>query len=207
VVPAPIPVSRRERNKQEKRERIIAAARELFATRGFATTTTAEVATRADIGVGTLFLYVASKEDLLVLVFRDEMDREAERAFATLPRGSLLDELVHGFTTLIAIHDRDRALARVLVKELLFVGGEAGASTQAFVDRLVDRIAARIERAQRAGRFAPDVPAREVAENCLCIHFALLQNWLGQDSPLPAAEHVARLRRALALQLRGFETR
>ena len=80
-------VGRRERGKQDKRERIKAAARELFAEKGFAATTTQEIAARADIGTGTLFLYVQSKEEVLVLVFRDEMDRVCDEAFASLPRG------------------------------------------------------------------------------------------------------------------------
>src|SRR5512143_2542465 len=77
--------SRRERNKQQKRDRIKAAARKLFSTKGFAATTTQEIAREADIGTGTLFLYVQSKEEVLVLVFRDEMDRVCDEAFAALP--------------------------------------------------------------------------------------------------------------------------
>ena len=57
---------RRERNKQEKRARIIAAAKALFGSKGFADTTTQEIAEKADIGTGTLFLYAKSKEELLV---------------------------------------------------------------------------------------------------------------------------------------------
>src|SRR5512135_1831037 len=114
--------SRRERNKQQKRDRIKAAARKLFSTKGFAATTTQEIAQRADIGTGTLFLYVQSKEEVLVLVFRDEMDRACDTAFATLPRrASLLNQLVHVYSALIAVHERDQDLARVFAKELMFV--------------------------------------------------------------------------------------
>ncbi|GAA1543292.1 helix-turn-helix domain-containing protein [Kribbella lupini] len=62
------PVGRRERNKQQKLERITAAARELFAERGVDEVTTQEIADRADIGAGTLFLYAKSKGELLLLV-------------------------------------------------------------------------------------------------------------------------------------------
>ncbi|MEN0084084.1 MAG: helix-turn-helix domain-containing protein [Leifsonia sp.] len=65
---APRPVGRRERNKQQKLDRITAAAAELFAERGVDEVTTQEIAARADIGAGTLFLYVKSKGDLLLLV-------------------------------------------------------------------------------------------------------------------------------------------
>ncbi|HET7802258.1 MAG TPA: TetR/AcrR family transcriptional regulator [Humibacillus xanthopallidus] len=66
--PASQPVGRRERNKQEKLDRITAAARELFDTRGVDEVTTQEIADKADIGAGTLFLYAKSKGELLLLV-------------------------------------------------------------------------------------------------------------------------------------------
>jgi TetR/AcrR family transcriptional regulator len=65
---APQPVGRRERNKQEKLNRIIAAAAELFAAHGVDDVTTQQIADKADIGTGTLFLYARSKGELLLLV-------------------------------------------------------------------------------------------------------------------------------------------
>jgi AcrR family transcriptional regulator len=59
---------RRERNKQEKLDRITAAATELFAERGVDEVTTQEIADKADIGAGTLFLYAKTKGELLLLV-------------------------------------------------------------------------------------------------------------------------------------------
>ena len=61
-------LSRRERNKQQKLERIVAAATELFAERGMDDVTTQEIADKADIGAGTLFLYAKTKGELLLLV-------------------------------------------------------------------------------------------------------------------------------------------
>lgn len=58
---------RRERNKLEKLERITSAARTLFADKGVSEVTTAEVATRADLATGTLFLYAKTKGELLLL--------------------------------------------------------------------------------------------------------------------------------------------
>ncbi|MFM9442154.1 TetR/AcrR family transcriptional regulator [Streptomyces acidiscabies] len=66
-MPAPVgrcwfkSVGRRERNKQEKLDRIVAAARELFAERGVDEVTTQQIADKADIGTGTLFLYAKTK--------------------------------------------------------------------------------------------------------------------------------------------------
>jgi AcrR family transcriptional regulator len=62
------PAGRRERNKQEKLDRIVAAASELFAEHGVDDVTTQQIADKADIGTGTLFLYAKTKGELLLLV-------------------------------------------------------------------------------------------------------------------------------------------
>lgn len=64
----PQPPGRRERNKQAKLERIVAAAARLFAERGVNEVTTQQIADEADVGAGTLFLYAKSKGELLLLV-------------------------------------------------------------------------------------------------------------------------------------------
>lgn len=115
---------RRERNKQEKLARIVAAARRLFRERGFAETTTQQIAEAADIGTGTLFLYARSKEDLLVLVFRDEMLETARAAFASVDRSApLLDQLMQVFTTMLDYHEEDTQIAKTLLREVAIPSG------------------------------------------------------------------------------------
>ena len=63
-----VAVGRRERAKQDKRERIMGAARELFATNGVGGVTTQQVADRADVAIGTLYLYASTKAELLIMV-------------------------------------------------------------------------------------------------------------------------------------------
>jgi AcrR family transcriptional regulator len=197
---------RRERNKQEKLARIKAAARMLFSTKGFAATTTQEIAHRADIGAGTLFLYARSKEEIVVLVFRDEMDRVVDGAFATLPkRAKLLDQLMHVYGAMVAFHDRDPGLARVFVKELMFLGEGTRAGVAAFIYGLIDRWATLIEQAKQRGDLDRDVPAAILARNCFATYLFSLQEWLGLASPaLAAPEHMAQLREGFAVQLRGL---
>ncbi len=73
------PLGRRERNKQQKLERIIAAASELFAENGVEDVTTQQIAQKADIGTGTLFLYAKTKGELLLLAqnahYAEALDR------------------------------------------------------------------------------------------------------------------------------------
>jgi AcrR family transcriptional regulator len=199
---------KRERNKQEKRARLLAAARGLFARKGFAATTTAEIAARAGVGAGTLFLYFASKEDLLVELFRAEMDRVVERAFATLPRrAALLAELLHVYGAMVEHHVREPELARAFVKEMMFVSPQDRAQVFEFIDGLGARVAARIALRQARGELAPDVSAELVAENLFALFIARLQKWLGAESELDAAAALTLLRDAFAAQLRALEPR
>ena len=76
------PVGRRERNKQDKLDRITAAASELFAVHGVDEVTTQQVADKADIGTGTLFLYAKTKGELLLLVQNAHYAEALERGRA-----------------------------------------------------------------------------------------------------------------------------
>jgi len=76
------PVGRRERNKQAKLERIMAAASDLFAERGVDEVTTQEIADKADIGTGTLFLYAKTKGELLLMVQNAQYGAALERGRA-----------------------------------------------------------------------------------------------------------------------------
>lgn len=57
-------LSRREKRKLRLREEILDVALELFAEKDFYTVTMQEVASRAEVGVGTLYNFFGSKEDL-----------------------------------------------------------------------------------------------------------------------------------------------
>ncbi len=57
-------LSRRERRKLQLRDEILDVALDLFAGKGFHAVTMQEVADRAEVGVGTLYNFFSSKEDL-----------------------------------------------------------------------------------------------------------------------------------------------
>jgi AcrR family transcriptional regulator len=62
---------RREREKQARQEAIMASARELFFAKGFTPTTMDEIASKAELSKGALYLYFPSKEDLYVTVLHE----------------------------------------------------------------------------------------------------------------------------------------
>ena len=81
----------RERKKRATRDAIAAAARRLFAERGFDAVTVAEVAVAADVSEKTVFNHFATKEDL-VFAGGDTRLAQLQAAIAERPAGtSVLD--------------------------------------------------------------------------------------------------------------------
>ena len=194
--------SRIERSKRDKLERIKRAARKLFGRKGFEATTTREIATAADIGAGTLFLYAGTKEDLLVLIFREEIGRVVADAFATMPARPLLDQVLHLFGAMIALHERDRGLARVFVRELPFVADRRHGVAE-MMTTIYAGIANLVEQAKSRGELRADVPASRLAHSLFALYFFQLQRWLGGD-PINSRQRDEALRAALKLHLDGL---
>jgi AcrR family transcriptional regulator len=70
--PDPNPSStRRDRQIQRKRQEILAAATQVFARKGFASTTTKDIANEADLGESTLYNYFESKRDILLAILEE----------------------------------------------------------------------------------------------------------------------------------------
>ena len=191
-----------ERSKRDKLDRIKRAARKLFGRKGFEATTTREIAAAADIGAGTLFLYAGTKEDLLVLIFREEIGRVVTEAFATMPARPLLDQVLHLFGAMIALHERDRGLARVFVRELPFVEDRRHGIAEMMVSMFAG-IGNLIEQSKSRGELRADVPAARLAHNLFALYFFQLQRWLGGD-PITSRQRDEGLRAALKLQLEGL---
>lgn len=63
----------RQRRKEARPQELLDAALELFVEKGFAATRSEEVATRAGVSKGTLYLYYPSKEELLKAVIRHNL--------------------------------------------------------------------------------------------------------------------------------------
>jgi AcrR family transcriptional regulator len=75
----------RTRDPEDKRARLMAAARRLFARRGFAATTTADVARAAGVSEGIVFHHFGSKAELLEAVAADYGRGLAQAMFAATP--------------------------------------------------------------------------------------------------------------------------
>ena len=115
------PLGRRERNKQEKLERITAAASELFATHGVDDVTTQQIAEAADIGTGTLFLYAKTKGELLLLVQNANYAAALKRGrAAAATKAEALDALLALVTPVVECNRAQVDNGRTYLREMVF---------------------------------------------------------------------------------------
>jgi TetR/AcrR family fatty acid metabolism transcriptional regulator len=68
------PLSKIEQKKAQKRRRILIAATRVFARHGFQNASIAQVAQEAGVADGTIYLYFANKNELLLHIFEEAMD-------------------------------------------------------------------------------------------------------------------------------------
>jgi AcrR family transcriptional regulator len=84
----------RELGKSERQRRIKEAAKVVFGDVGYDKATTREIAHRAHVSIGTIFVYARDKRDLLFLVINDELNPVADLARRDLPEDKpVLDRL------------------------------------------------------------------------------------------------------------------
>ncbi|MFT3876266.1 MAG: TetR/AcrR family transcriptional regulator [Propioniciclava sp.] len=150
-------IGRRERNKAEKRERIIAAAAELFTRQGFARTTTQQVAAAADVADGTVFRYAGTKPELLLMVINTELaPLLASGRTAAQAASGTEDAIMAAMEPLLDLAERQPGNAGPFLREVLF--GEPGPHRDESLT-LVDGIIAVL-----AGLLAPDQPDGAVVD-------------------------------------------
>lgn len=174
-------LGRRERNKLEKLSRIIGATRGLFASQGFDKTTTLQIAEAANIGVGTLFLYARTKEDLLFMVFKDEMLEAAELAFKNCNKNNpLIENVMMVFTRMIDYHERDLSLTRIILREITIPGTEQRINDlRALTDVIFSGLAKLASQAQAKGELSSDKLALSIARSLFATYYFELIGWVG----------------------------
>jgi AcrR family transcriptional regulator len=91
--------STRQRRKDARPQELLDAALDLFVEKGFAATRAEEVAARAGVSKGTLYLYYPSKEELLKAVIRQHLGSEIAAGAEDVARhegsaAQLLSELI-----------------------------------------------------------------------------------------------------------------
>lgn len=154
---------RRSRRSAELRERILRAALDLFAQKGFAETTVEDITNAADVGKGTFFNYFPSKDHILLAFGEMQLERlrlavdEARETREPLPK------FLHSLTSrMTAEPARNPDLIRVLL--LAFLSNSE--VRQAMMDlqaRVLALHAEMVQLGQERGEIRNDLPPVAIA--------------------------------------------
>ncbi|GLV60360.1 TetR family transcriptional regulator [Dictyobacter sp. S3.2.2.5] len=195
----------RERNKQQKFQRIKQAAQKCFETRGYEATQMREIAEEAQVGVGTVFLYVQNKQELLVLVYLDALSETLKEAFASVAEGwSLQEKLVHIFRLLLRFYARHPENSQVYLQTILFLQNKPGQHqdvarlNEYFLRELLNLF----EQARRNKEIRADLDLRLAVQLVFALYYAALTSWTGSFSRLDEA--LQALPAAFELLFQGF---
>ena len=140
-----------ERRKNARPQELLAAALDLFVERGYAATRLDDVAARAGVSKGTLYLYFTNKEDLFKAVIREHLTPvlgEAEQTSGQYAGSSrdLLQEIIIGWWERIG----DTKLSG-LTKLMMAESGNFPEVAQFYHDEIIVRGNALIQRALERG--------------------------------------------------------
>ncbi len=150
------------RSKETRPADIATAALSVFAEKGFAGARIEEIAARAGISKGTLYLYYHGKAELFRAVVREVVipNVDAMRAAflaADLPFDTLLRQLLPRFAGIVT-QVPIGAVAKMVIGELRNFPELAKVWHDEVIDKAVGLIAALIERAQAKGEVRPGDP-------------------------------------------------
>ena len=198
------------------RDRILAAAAELFAERGLSVPLE-EIAARAGVGVATLYRRFPTRADLAAAAFERNISRYTEAVDRALANEQAWD----GFQTLVfelcELQASDAGL-----RDLLTTAFPASSAVEQRTNETVQKVKALIGRAQAEGRLRPDVVVADIVVMLMANagvlrttgaaapdawrRFAALmvdafRAWPG--APLPPAPPEQQLRRSIALLTGG----
>ena len=193
--------SRVERRMRETRERILAAALELFAAKGVEGTTVAEIADAADIGKGTFFRYFATKEAVFNELGRMLLARMVEGAGALAEDGLPAPELLRRFfLPAYRWHQENPRLSRLVMFSMIGSAAVMDAE-QSNLQGFVVALAEVVRRGQAKGEVTTEVRAEDVALVLLGTYFTVLHAWHGGGA---TGSLEALAEGALAVTLRGI---
>jgi TetR/AcrR family fatty acid metabolism transcriptional regulator len=150
--------SRRLTSREIKHERILRAATEVFANKGYFEARMTDVAKQAEVADGTLYLYFEGKEHLLMSIFDDVLGRFIDRLQQEI---SELDDPVAKLRVMVRLHletlGRDPALAQVLQIETRHSRRFMSVFTRGKLGEYLNLLRTIIEEGQESGAFRRDI--------------------------------------------------
>jgi AcrR family transcriptional regulator len=147
----------------DRRQAIINAALEVFSEKGFAAARLEDVAARAHVAKGTIYLYFPDKAEMFRQLVRDAaqplFERIAALAAADMPARTMLDGLFHLFQTEVLGTQRKQIVRLILTEGPRFPEIAAFYHSEV-IGRVMPVLRDVLQRAAARGELASDAPAR-----------------------------------------------
>lgn len=171
--------TRVSRQRARTRADLLAAARNVFAARGFHATTIADITATADVAVGTFYLHFRDKEDVLAVLMQEGVDALSVRVHEAVADVPLVSLIPTGLRAIFRFAYAERDLFTIALG-----GGQAlGAGKRArlnLADYLTDALEAAAQRGLLVGY---DVPL--LARMLTGMIFQSIVWWFEYDEPGP----------------------
>jgi AcrR family transcriptional regulator len=195
----------REKNKLDKLQRIRSATRELFLKKGYDETTTREIAIKAGVGIGTVFVYAEGKRDLLFLIANDELDEVTRKCEAGISdEASCLQNLLSVFRLHYRFFAKQPALSRLLLREMTFYdSGRQAKRFQQTRERNIELVGLIVKKAMERNTIRIEDDPEFVGWVAFCIFQVELRRWLMGKNPTLSAG-MSRLERSIRLCMSGW---
>ena len=167
------------RRTDDKRRRILQAAVKVFARKGYFAARVSDIARRAEVADGTIYLYFEGKEDILVSLFDEVMSEHVERARTEMGQ---VEGAPARLRVLAEHHLRvlgaDRDLAVVFQVELRQSTKFMERFTASWLRRYFELVASVIEQGQREGTLRADLPRKLVTKAFFGTLDELVTSWV-----------------------------
>jgi len=163
----------------DKRRRILQAAVKVFARRGYFAARVADVARRAGVADGTIYLYFRNKEDILVSLFDEVMSEHLEGKQREVEPGSDAPARLRAVAQRhLGLLGRNRDLAVVFQVELRQSTKFMERFTASWLQDYFALIAEIIEQGQREGTLRADLPVKVATKAFFGVLDEMVTSWI-----------------------------
>ena len=183
-----------DEDKSQRRDEIMAAAKEVFARKGFHATTIADIAKQAGLAYGSIYWYFDSKDELFhaLMAVEESALRAHVGAALAAPGGSAEDARAEAqfraaVQATFEFFEADKATVKLLLRDPYALGERFEKHLGGIYERFIDDIETFIVAAQERGEMVA-APPRMVAYTLAALVGQLAHRRLSTDDDVTAAQ-------------------
>ncbi|MGE7881616.1 TetR/AcrR family transcriptional regulator [Bacillus sp. NPDC094077] len=158
-------LSTRKHRSLETKKKLLHSGYTIFINNGFQKTTITQIIKHAETGYGTAYVYFKNKDDLLIVLMEDVMNRFydiAERTFSPQTKVEAHDMIQNQVRAFLQLAEEERAILQV-VEEAIGLSKEIRQKWDEIRERFIKSITQDIAYSQESGLAQPELNKEIVA--------------------------------------------